>query len=77
MIEAIYKVIEEVQNEIDAGQVEQSLDRKIDLMTGSIINRMIFSKDFYGVNKGYLLPKISYKFQKIKSKAKFSEFKIN
>uniref|UniRef100_A0A914HV64 Cytochrome P450 n=1 Tax=Globodera rostochiensis TaxID=31243 RepID=A0A914HV64_GLORO len=48
VLEAVSTLITEVEEEVQSGLKELSIDRKVDLMTGSLINRMLFGFSFYG-----------------------------
>ncbi|KAL3110018.1 hypothetical protein niasHT_015621 [Heterodera trifolii] len=48
VLEAIFTLIDKVEGEVNSGNSELSIDRKVDLMTGSVINRMLFGFSFYG-----------------------------
>uniref|UniRef100_A0A183C0X0 Cytochrome P450 n=1 Tax=Globodera pallida TaxID=36090 RepID=A0A183C0X0_GLOPA len=48
VLEAISTLINEVEEEVQSGLKELSIDRKVDLMTGSLINKMLFGFSFYG-----------------------------
>lgn len=48
VLDSIFVVIDELKTEKALGEQRHSVDRKVDLMTGSIINKMMFSFGFYG-----------------------------
>ena len=49
VLDAIFGVIEEVLAELADGFVEHSVDRKVDLMTCSVINQILLGYGFHGV----------------------------
>nr|CAD2190141.1 unnamed protein product [Meloidogyne enterolobii] len=48
VLDAIFRVIDKIKNEKLMGKLEHSIDREVDLMTGSIINQIMLGFSFYG-----------------------------
>uniref|UniRef100_A0A1I8B7Y3 Cytochrome P450 n=1 Tax=Meloidogyne hapla TaxID=6305 RepID=A0A1I8B7Y3_MELHA len=48
VLDAIFRVIDKIKNEKEKGKSEHSIDREVDLMTGSIINQIMLGFSFYG-----------------------------
>uniref|UniRef100_A0A915LFK9 Cytochrome P450 n=1 Tax=Meloidogyne javanica TaxID=6303 RepID=A0A915LFK9_MELJA len=48
VLDAIFRVIDKIKNEKEMGKSEHSIDREVDLMTGSIINQIMLGFSFYG-----------------------------
>ncbi|KAF7634323.1 hypothetical protein Mgra_00006289 [Meloidogyne graminicola] len=48
VLDAIFRVIDKTKKEKQEGKKEHSIDRQVDLMTGSIINQIMLGFSFYG-----------------------------